>query len=573
MSNRFRVVISAAVIGAAAGTAAPAPAHAAPQSSTLTPLTVQPRTLSWSSVPRDAVKRLRAAFNADVTAIHIHPKFGTARVLRGVNGHRLSEPLDDLAAMYSWLATHRASLGLTDVKAELRLVASHVAAVPPKETYYRFQRTWGGMDIVGGELTVLLDDSGRVRQVTGAYPSTLLGFSFTPRLSPERAVDFARLYAAQPTIVGWVPPTVRPVIMTAGSRPEPAFEVRLAFVKNGKPYHRALYVDAEDGRLLAEHDLIFSIGVPVQCGGTDWRGTNVTMNCSQQQGTDLLVDSVSVPGADVRTLDFQNQEDAANPGKGTFVGSPVGVPNTHVNAVSAHSAISLVYRYFKESFGRSSWKQGRGQVNLVNYGFQYANAFATVVTYNGVETSLNAFGNGDGAGLLETTRCLDVAGHEWTHNLVAATSGLVYENQPGALNEHIADAFGTAVDYRFEDGDDRMGENCSPAGGIRDMAQPGQFQQPAHMNDFQNLPNTEAGDWGGVHVNSGIPNKAFHNFYSVAGMPAAEQIWYRAITQGGLTTNSQFLDFANALITACEASAPMTCPASPERIAGCFCAT
>lgn len=189
---------------------------------------------------------------------------------------------------------------------------------------------------------------------------------------------------------------------------------------------------------------------------------------------------------------------------------------------------------------------------MVDYGQSYANTFATI-TIGNEEVSLSAFGNGDGQTLTETSGCLDVAGHQFTHNVVAATAGLVYQNQSGALNEHFADAFGTAIDKRYEDADDLLGENCTPQGaGLRSLADPTTRMQPAHNRDYQNLANTDAGNHGEILVNSGIPNKAYA-YYTATSVETAEKVWYRALSAGGLTPNAQFLDFTSAVRSACAA--------------------
>ncbi|MRG28891.1 peptidase M4 family protein, partial [Laceyella tengchongensis] len=86
---------------------------------------------------------------------------------------------------------------------------------------------------------------------------------------------------------------------------------------------------------------------------------------------------------------------------------------------------------------------------------------------------------------------------------------------------------------------------------LRSMSNPNEYDQPDHMNEYRNLPNTREGDWGGVHINSGIPNKAFYNFVTTPGITKdnAGKIWYRALTQY-LTSYSQFVDARNATIQA-----------------------
>jgi Zn-dependent metalloprotease len=104
----------------------------------------------------------------------------------------------------------------------------------------------------------------------------------------------------------------------------------------------------------------------------------------------------------------------------------------------------------------------------------------------------------------------DIVAHEITHGVVASTSALQYRYQSGALNESFADFFGSMVD-----GDDWLiGEDLlSPSGvPLRNMANPAAsfYPQPFHFDNYVYLPDTLAGDWGGVHVNSGIPNRAMY---------------------------------------------------------------
>ena len=102
-----------------------------------------------------------------------------------------------------------------------------------------------------------------------------------------------------------------------------------------------------------------------------------------------------------------------------------------------------------------------------------------------------------------------------------------------------------------------MGEGLSPDGKpLRDMQDPTLFDQPAHMRDFIRLPNTEKGDWGGVHTNSGIHNKAAYNVL-ISVDPSGDlvfkpqevaAIFYIALTQQ-LSRTSQFSDSRRAVFS------------------------
>jgi len=80
------------------------------------------------------------------------------------------------------------------------------------------------------------------------------------------------------------------------------------------------------------------------------------------------------------------------------------------------------------------------------------------------------------------------------------------------------------------------------------------------MDEYQNLPNTDDGDWGGVHVNSGIPNRACYliadgltteGLGTSIGRASTELIYYRALTTY-LLASSDFLDAREAVRQAAE---------------------
>ena len=171
-----------------------------------------------------------------------------------------------------------------------------------------------------------------------------------------------------------------------------------------------------------------------------------------------------------------------------------------------------------------------------------------------------AYGDGDGEVFTRFTASLDVVAHELTHGVQSYTSNLAYRGQSGALNEHLADVFGALVrQWRRGETAERASwligaEVLVPAAtrrGIRDMEHPGTAftddpalgtdPQPDHMREIYDGP----ADSGGVHINSGIPNRAFVLVAQALGGPAWEtagRIWYDAMLQ--LTRTSRFADMA-----------------------------
>jgi Zn-dependent metalloprotease len=156
-----------------------------------------------------------------------------------------------------------------------------------------------------------------------------------------------------------------------------------------------------------------------------------------------------------------------------------------------------------------------------------------------------------------------------THGVTQYESGLIYFEEPGAVNESISDSFGSMVRQYYygqtvDQADWLIGHELllpSVNGrAIRDMANPGtayddpilgQDPQPSNMADYVRTLD----DNGGVHINSGIPNKAFHNAAMYIGGNSWEgigPIWYEACTGGQLRTTAKIQDFANLTVNAAQ---------------------
>jgi Zn-dependent metalloprotease len=174
------------------------------------------------------------------------------------------------------------------------------------------------------------------------------------------------------------------------------------------------------------------------------------------------------------------------------------------------------------------------------------------------------FGDGDGVLFTDFTKSLDVIAHELTHGVTEYTAGLEYHNQSGALNESISDVFGSLVkqwagNQTADQADWLIGaEVFTPdIGGdaLRSMKAPGKAYdspvlgrdpQPDNMSKYANMPDTDDGDNGGVHINSGIPNKAFYlTSIGIGGFAweAPGHIWYASLQASTGTTD--FQEFAD----------------------------
>src|SRR5581483_9946822 len=245
-----------------------------------------------------------------------------------------------------------------------------------------------------------------------------------------------------------------------------------------------------------------------------------------------------------------------------------GVPaSTDITIKEADAGAQKTADFYESTFNRSS-VDGQGLLlkSTVHYSHQYDNAF-----WNG---SQMVYGDGDATIFDRFTKCIDVIGHELTHGVTQYTAHLAYHNQPGALNESISDVFGSMVKQQSLNQTSAQADWLIGAGlfipkagvnrtALRSMKAPGtayddptalgKDPQPAHMSQYKTLPDTPAGDFGGVHINSGIPNKAFFEAAIGFGGHAwdkAGKVWYSALTGGALPSTASFHDFRNVTIAA-----------------------
>ena len=239
-----------------------------------------------------------------------------------------------------------------------------------------------------------------------------------------------------------------------------------------------------------------------------------------------------------------------------------GKPTKDGSVNRAYDGLGATFETYLKVYERHSIDgQGLPLTASVHYLKDYDNAF-----WNGEQM---VFGDGDGRLFLDFTVSLDVIGHELTHGVTQYTANLDYFGQSGALNESVSDVFGSLIkQYTLgqsaEQADWLIGAGLLAPGvqgrALRSMKEPGTaYDDPQLGKDPQ--PATMAGyvhtsqDNGGVHLNSGIPNRAFYLVAAALGGNAWEQagwIWYDTLTGGGLTTNAQFADFAAATVAAAQ---------------------
>ncbi|WP_306893259.1 M4 family metallopeptidase [Agromyces albus] len=229
---------------------------------------------------------------------------------------------------------------------------------------------------------------------------------------------------------------------------------------------------------------------------------------------------------------------------------------------AAYDGLGETFELFARVFGRDSIDgAGIPLEATVHFGDRYDNAF-----WDGERM---VFGDGDGEVFRGFTNSLSVIGHELTHGVTERTAKLRYQGQSGALNEHISDVFGALVE-QYAMGQDAasatwlIGEgvftDLVEGRAIRSMKEPGtaydddvlgRDPQPDHFDRYIETDD----DNGGVHLNSGIPNRAFALAAIELGGFAWEhvgRIWYDVLTSGRLRPDDGFHTFAAETVRAAD---------------------
>ncbi|MCI0535422.1 MAG: M4 family metallopeptidase [Verrucomicrobiales bacterium] len=405
-----------------------------------------------------------------------------------------------------------------------------------------------------------LDPKGNVDLVNGAYIPTPAEVPAKAKIGTDEAKQAA--IKAKPEIA--LGRFTEPELIIHGPLDRAAglawrLEVHVSLISAWR-----FVIDALDGSLRAQTSLVHDAAVTG--GGPDGNGTPRTLNMWQEGGTFYMVDT-SKQMFDATSLPPNN-------GRGTieiYDAAAKEVQDTQFSAglmqsanlnsgwdgdaVGAAYGLSETYDYYLERFGRNSLNGAGGTIRaLVRYGNNVANAF----WYGTTKTMVFGFG---------FTRQIDISGHELTHGVIDSVGNggiLEYENQPGALNEALADIFGEMVEARNKNArpDWLKADPFDPTNRdklLQDYANPTSVSQlrgranPSKMSEFVQLTINE--DHGGVHINSSIINHCFfllaEGIEGALGLPDAEKIFYRAMTTQ-LQKQSQFIDMRLGCVIAAE---------------------
>lgn len=423
----------------------------------------------------------------------------------------------------------------------------------------RFDRTYRGLPVIGGDVVV--------HSKNGQFMSASLTLKtkgrphITPQISGEQAIVEAG--TAFGTGFNGVP-TASLVIYARGAQPVLAYEVVMSGTKKDQtPTNMHYFVDAKSGTILDKWDTVHTAGKPGGGGsgsGTPAVGTgktitlgDVAVTTDSVSGSFQMMDNTRGGGS---TWDALNQGERSALRKGTLFTDADNVWGNYTNAdrasaaAEAHYGVALTWDFYKNTFGRNGiFNDGKGVKSFVHVNSNYANAF-----WNG---SAMFYGDGDGVSYRPLT-VIDVAGHEMSHGVAQATSGLAYSGDAGGLNEANSDIMGAMVEFYANNANDTpdylVGEEIYIANVDGSNNQRALRYMYNPIKDTRSPNCYPAAGFAGVdpHYSSGVGNHFFYllaegsgaktfsgmdhtsptcNGSSITGIgrAAASQIWYRAL--------------------------------------------
>ncbi|GAA0622643.1 M4 family metallopeptidase [Kribbella sandramycini] len=419
--------------------------------------------------------------------------------------------------------------------------------------FVRYDRTFNGLKVVGGDLIVKRDGAGAISQVTYNRDAAKVGLASTkPTLSQAAAL------AKGAESAGFKATTNKGqlVVFVTESKPVLAYEVVTNGVKPDQtPSVLHSFIDAKTGKVLAQDDEIKTGTGNSMYSGQVSIGTSAgfTLKDNSRGGnwtTDL---NGGTSGAGTT---FTDADDVW--GNGT-------TSSRQTAGVDAHYGSQLTWDYYKNAHGRNGIRNnGVGARSRVHYGNAYVNAFwdGTQMTY------------GDGQGNQRPLTSIDVAGHEMSHGVTEATANLNYFGDAGGLNEATSDIFGTLVEFSANNASDKgdylIGEKININGNgtpLRYMDKPNKDgrSQDCWTTGTKNLdPHYSSGPlnhWfymasegtGAKTINGVSYNTASCNgtTFTGVGRDVVGKIWYRTLTTK-LSSGSNYQAARNGVINSAK---------------------
>jgi Zn-dependent metalloprotease len=467
--------------------------------------------------------------------VRYHPVYKTATFIEDnwspSNNHIAPENL-----IWSYLNARKNFLQFTDqAQNHFRLKSTKIDQLGM--THYRLQEIHHGIPVYGSEQTVHVTKNGVVTSYMGqVIPHIKLpSFQKSSHISFQKAISIVKNNTKNATQYLYQP-KAQLVVLPYRQTYVYAYVIKTAYL-SPQPTIWQYFIDAKNGKILYKLNILQEL----TGNGKGVKGDEKKFEISKEGNLYYLNDKIRK----ISTYDAQNQNENSPIISGKLVSSKT-TTFSDPSSVDAHAYAERTYDFYKKTFNRDSYDAKSSPIkSYIHVGEKWNNA-----AWDGEKM---LYGDGDGKTFISLAGALDVIAHELTHAVTQFTANLQYRDEPGALNESMSDIMGVMID----DNDWLLGEDVytpnKPGDALRSMSNPKKYNQPDHYDDRY----TGYQDNGGVHINSGINNKAAyliaaggkHSGVTVDGIGRVKTraIYYRALTEY-LTATSQFIDMRDAAI-------------------------
>ncbi|MEU9552495.1 M4 family metallopeptidase [Streptomyces werraensis] len=409
--------------------------------------------------------------------------------------------------------------------AQEKLIVKDVVKDVDGTVHTRYERTYGGLPVLGGDLVVHEPADG-ARTVTKAVRTTVKVASVTPKVAAGKAETQALAAAekagSERTEADSAP---RKVIWAAEGTPVLAYETVVGGLQeDGTPNELHVITDATTGEKLHEWQAVHTGTGRSLYSGTVTLGTYKSGSAYQLYDTSRgghktynLARGTSGTG----TL-FTDADDTWGTGAASSSSSD------QTAAVDAAYGAQITWDFYKNTFGRSGIRNdGKAAYSRVHYGSNYVNAFW--------QDSCFCMTYGDGSGNTHPLTSLDVAGHEMSHGVTSVTAGLRYSGESGGLNEATSDIFGAGAEFYANNssdaGDYLIGEKIDINGNGTPLRY---MDKPSKDGASKDYWSSSLGSVD-VHYSSGPANHFFYLLAEGSGSKTVNGVSYNSPTYDGST--------------------------------------
>ncbi|MFF8631484.1 M4 family metallopeptidase [Streptomyces werraensis] len=409
--------------------------------------------------------------------------------------------------------------------AQEKLIVKDVVKDVDGTVHTRYERTYGGLPVLGGDLVVHEPADG-TRTVTKAVRTTVKVASVTPKVAAGKAETQALAAAekagSERTEADSAP---RKVIWAAEGTPVLAYETVVGGLQeDGTPNELHVITDATTGEKLHEWQAVHTGTGRSLYSGTVTLGTYKSGSAYQLYDTSRgghktynLARGTSGTG----TL-FTDADDTWGTGAASSSSSD------QTAAVDAAYGAQITWDFYKNTFGRSGIRNdSKAAYSRVHYGSNYVNAFW--------QDSCFCMTYGDGSGNTHPLTSLDVAGHEMSHGVTSVTAGLRYSGESGGLNEATSDIFGAGAEFYANNssdaGDYLIGEKIDINGNGTPLRY---MDKPSKDGASKDYWSSSLGSVD-VHYSSGPANHFFYLLAEGSGSKTVNGVSYNSPTYDGST--------------------------------------